>query len=410
MYQSGYLESELFLDGFVDSHIWNVEPSVEYYVDFNAVATGVGTEISPWNLAQVKSYFNYEAGYYPKNGDIVNIKGDIIVSSIDEYVFLFNFGDHKTITIRAWDKPANGLYTISTTNSGMCIFKFDASIDYSSVNIYDCAIFSTGAAGPDPSELKLTERYSSYGYVVFGNCVIISEDSFNINGMSIYIAGSTVSVGGSCVLTTSGDIIFSNSAVNISDTASVVNGLGALSWSYGEFNTDTSSVPGTKYNCVFDNESLEELPTAIGYDDFMENDFNYYIYKITNTENPVPPWYVEDLTDDIMGGERVGIGAFRFAANTYYVDGEKEFSGNGTESDQFTFNQFRNYFCSTVGSECGIEPTGYDTFLMKNIFVPIDSFFLRITDEIGGYVIVRAASISENKAWFIETKESEIPS
>ncbi len=387
-----------------------------YYVDADQVATGTGVSSDPWNLTQLKAYFNYDTGYFPTDGDEIFVRGDIDALVTDAYIFNVDVGDSKAITVRAWDKASNGMFTIATTNSGLDIFRIAATNSDVSIVLHDCAIFPTGTAGPSADPLiivKSLDNSSGVNSFSLKDCMIISEEDISMTGASaaektnITIYGSTLSLGGTATFEIneySDTTLVYDTAVNIVDTASINKSAGSLTWDHCEFNVATGSIDGAKTDCTFDNSSLERMYTLLTAASFYENDFNINIYDITNVGSGATFWTANDLVYDIKGYTRSGIGAFRFESNTYYVDGDEQIGGSGTSSSQFSLDQLRNYFDSSMGVACGIEPTGYDTFLLKNIFAPIDNFFINVDNVIGGWVTIKAADIGINKAWFIETK------
>lgn len=389
----------------------------EYYADFNAVATGTGTEADPWNLDQVKSYYNKEAGYFPVDGDILNVKGDIAPETVDAYLFQVNIGDSITITMRGWDKATNGMYTISTPNSGLDVFRILSGSSDVTLDIQDMVLLPTDTAGSSPADLVLVKTLDNtvdINKIILRDCMIISEEDLHVvsddgsHKTDVSIYGSNISIGDATFyLNDYADIssIF-DSAINLQGTAAINDAGGSINWDHCEFNTTSTPIPGVMADCTFENEKLELLPTVITAAAFYENDFNYMIYDLQNAGSGSIFWSANSMTTDIKGAPRLGIGAFRFEAYNYYVDGSKSISGIGTQVDQFTLNQLRNYFDSSLGDLCGVSPTGFDTFLLKNIFVPIDNFFIYVNNIIGGYVTIKAADIGADKAWFIETKES----
>jgi len=387
----------------------------EYYADVNTIVSGTGIESSPWTLSQLKAYFRDDVGYFPLDGDIVNVRGDINVNVVDSYVFLVAPGENVTITVRAWGKKANGLYTVSMPNSGQEIFRIDTGSSDVTLDIRDMAVLVQDVSGPDLTHLTLVnslDNTAGINNLILRGSMIISEndvravrdDGMNTTSISIY--GSNISIKDASLYFNVGDTLLFDSAINLQGTAGIVPSAFMLIWDHCEFNTVSAPIPGTLVDCTFESPKLDLLPTFLTYSDFYENDFNYRIYDLDNEGNGTAFWDANGMATDIRGSARTGIGAFRFEAYDYYVDGSKTTIGDGTEADQFTFNQFRNYFSSSLGEPCGLTPTGHDTFLMTNIFTPIDNFFIRITDEIGGYVIVKSADIGRDKAWFIETKES----
>jgi len=395
---------------------FDVDPSTssDYYVDVNQVATGAGTEASPWNLAQLKLYLADAPTYFPVDGDIVNIKGDIPIDTVNAYMFLVDPGDSIEITLRAWDKSTNGLWTVTTPNSGHEIFRI-ASSDVT-LNVSDMVVIPQDTAGSGPSDLiiaKSTDNTSGPNSVILRGSMIISDQEVHMTGASttektnITAYGCNFSFEDAAfeINEYSDTTLVYDSVINLQGTASINDSGGTLTWDHCETNVVTGLIPGTKTDCTFSNSSIDDMPTSLTATTFLENDFNYYIYEITNSGNGSVFWIANGILLDIKGYTRAGIGAFRFEAYSYYVDGEKGFSGDGSESDQFMFRQLRNYFDNTEGDSCGVSPTGYDTFLLKNIFTPVDNFFINVNEEIGGYSFIKAADIGRDKAWFIETKD-----
>ena len=394
---------------------FSVLPSTfsEYWIDYNVVAAGAGTAASPWNLAQLKAYFSYSAGYFPTDGDILYAKGDIPIDTVSTYIFNVDVGDSKTITLKAWDKATNGMTTIVTPTSGQDIFRIAATNSDVHLIVQDLVILPTGTAGPSMDPLvvvKSLDNSVAVNSFVFTDSMIISEEDISMTGATektnISIYGSNLSFGGTATFEIdeySNTTLIYDSVINLEDTATI-NATGTPIWTHCESNSPTGSIPGTKTDCTFDNAVIERLPTALTVAQFYENDFNYFIFEISNVGGGIGFWNTNDMSYDIKGYARAGIGAFRFEVNTLYVDGSKVVPGDGTEADQLSFSQLRNFFNNSIGDAVGVSPTGYDTFLLTNIFVPVDDFFININEPVGGYSIIMAADIRTDKAWFIETK------
>ena len=390
------------------------EPS-EYYVDAGAVAPGSGTEADPWDLSQLKAYFEDDVGYFPTDGDIVNVKGDIPAELVDSYLFLVGTLNGVTITVRAWDKAVNGMFTISMPSVGLEIFRIDNGSSDVTLILSGAAILVQDDIGSAPSDdiiIKSLDNTVGVNKLILRGCMILSEYDLHMTGDSgihktdVDIYGSNISIKNAILHINdyTDTVNVYDSAVNLAGTASITDSGGALTWTRCEFNVVSASIPGTATDCVFESQSLALMPSLLEASEFYENDFNYMIYGLSSAGGGATFWLANGISDDIRGATRSGIGAFRFTTGTYYVDGEKSISGTGVESDQFTLNQFRNYFDSSVGNSCNISPTGYDTFMMTNIFKPIDNFFVQIGNEIGGHVMIKSADIGRDKAWFIETE------
>ena len=376
-----------------------------YWTDYNAASSGDGSEANPWDLSQLKAYFNSDTGYHPFSGDVLRVKGDITALSTDAYIFLVDVGN-KTITIKSWDIETNGIHTITTTNSGLDIFRI-ASSD-TEIVVHDMVILTTSTFGPSTDPLVIVKSTGSANQFRLKGCMIISEENISMTGgvdtlATIY--GSNISFGRTATFEINEYSSITgvyDSVINLVDTASINDSGGTLVWSHCE--TNIAILPGTIVNCTFDNDVIERMPTAIAYSELYENDFNHKIYDITNLGSGIAFWAASDIESDIKGYTRTGIGAFRFQTNTIYVSGDKQDSGDGTSGDALTMYQFRNYFNSAIGVPSGITPTGFDTFLMSGIFSPVDNFFVDINNNIGGYVVIKCDDILINKAWFIETK------
>lgn len=391
------------------------EPST-YWVNY-AGGAGSGTELSPWSLTQLKAYFNNDVGYFPTDGDLIYVKGDIVATASDAYIFLVNVGDSKTITIKAWDKETNGMHTISPTKSGIDVFSIESGSSDVHLVIHDCAILPTDTAGPTsalPVLVRSKDDSSGDNSIALKGCMIITRQNFKMvapqshENTDVAIYGSTIVVAGGAmfrIIEHADNALIYDTAVNLEEGSWIHYVSGNLIWDHCEFNCNSPYIPGTKTDCNFNNESLELLPKIVSYSTFLENDFNYYIYNIQNAGRGASIWIANDYAYDIKGYTRLGIGAFRFERNDYYVSGSSQDSGDGSASSPFTLNQLRNYFNSSLGESCGVSPTGYDSFLLKGIFAPVDDFFLNIDEEIGGYITIKCDEIVTNKAWFIETKD-----
>lgn len=395
-----------------------VTPGVatSYYTDLDQSGTGLGTEGNPWNLDQLISYFNHDTGYWPFDGDTLYVKGDVGARPANSYLFMVNVGDSKTITMRAWGQATNGMYTISTADSGYDIFRFADTNSDVRIIMHDAAILTTDVPSPssDPIVIaKSMDNTIAANRFELKDCMVIGEQDISMTGAdtaektNVKIFGSTLSFGGSAVFEIdeySDTTLIYDSVVNLVDTASI-NATGTPVWSHCEFNTLTGPIPGTKNDCTFGNASIERLPSTIEAEAFYENDFNYGIYEIANAGNGSAFWILNDIQYDIVGYTRTGIGAFRFEANTYTVDGSKQLDGDGSSGDAFTLDQMRNYFDSSQGTPCGVSPTGFDTFEMVGIFTMVDDFFININENIGGYTTIKCSAILTNKAWFIEVSD-----
>jgi len=388
-------------------------PSV-YYVDAEAVSGGDGTESSPWNILQLKSYFKSDPGYFPINGDIINVKGNIAAETLNPYTFLVSNVGNITIIIQAWNKTIHGMFTVTMPKSGVNLFQIAPESFNVTLDIRDLVILPQWISGPGASPLSIIKSLggsTGIHHIILRNCMILSDyDVYMSSGpenVKIDIYGSNISLKDAKLYINafSNSLNIYDSVVNLQGSASIHDNGSHLNWNHCEFNKNSSFIPGVKNECTFENIKLNEMPTSIWPEYFNENDFNYWIYNISNAGNGTAFWLANNISLDIRGGIRRGIGAFRFDAYNYYVDGEKTVSGDGSESNPFTFNQFRNYFCDSLGDPCNVSPTGYDTFYMKNIFTPIDNFFIKIHKNIGGYVIIKCHNIGTNKAWLIETKE-----
>jgi len=399
------------------------EGQLEYWADFNAVAPGDGTEVSPWDLSQVKAYFSEDPGYFKSSNylDILNVKGDIVCDDAITALFTINAQPLATgVIIKGWDKQTNGLWTISSTKSGMSIFKFN-DIQYPfgyRVYVSDCAFLITDVDG---ASLDLTTIFDNtvqagihYNDARIQNSIITSENDFVISNECVAdIDGCTISVKDCAIFfenNQSGYTAHYDNVINLSGTAAIIDeSTDGIGFYKCEFNVTESVITQYHSNCIFENLLLENLFTSLDSTTFREKDFNFASFGIQTegyTEWLWGPSGVAISKTDIVGETRLGIGAFIFAIGEYYVDGAKQIPGIGTFEDQLSLNQLRNYFDSSVGDACGISATGHDTFFIKGIFGIIDNFFLSINNDIGGTVTLKAQDIMVNKSWFIETKDS----
>ena len=131
--------------------------STTYYSDYNVVPDGSGTEASPWSLTQLRAYFNSDTGYYPINGDIIYVKGNLVTTAGDAVVFTINVGDDKTIYLRAWDKATNGMHTITVGKEGIDIFSYAATNSNVRIIVEDVAILMRDWPGPSSNTVNMVK-------------------------------------------------------------------------------------------------------------------------------------------------------------------------------------------------------------------------------------------------------------
>lgn len=354
-----------------------------YYVDFEKVASGTGTELDPFNKSQVQDFFDLTMSIPHYDGDSLICKG---VATIDSPVFIETKLTTQTY-IRSWDPDVNGNYILeidpSLSASDVEIFRFTApSLNggiYPDIFVDDAIIL---APTDSCSSLRLYRSYYPMliqSNISFRDCLIIADIeeimlsdttggfiagmnflgcsmSFgsNVNdftwkldawGLPTYIHNSVVAFHG---IPTAYDIDDDDVYVYYSEFNQTQSALGILS------TRESDNVYGNT-----DVNGPEKLPESLTSGDYDVNDFKSTDYVIENQGNP-EDWPVNlGIPYGLSETERQGIGAFYFINTTgrdFYVDFSKVISGTGTELDPWGYSDWNSYW----GGSGDPAPESYD--------------------------------------------------
>jgi hypothetical protein len=300
-------------------------PLAGYYVDFSRLSTGNGSASRPWNMAQMDNYVSHNftattniVNQYVADGDIVHIKG--VGTPFGYNLFQPAATFSGTVTFKAWDLKAYGMYVFDTTNSSSDYYTI---IKHTSTNsnviVKDLCVIANDTSnavlipvGPisDPGV------YSS----IFKNCmffsykanisIIMDEDPvLRFYGCNILSLSSTVfALDGK-------DVDFFDcaikSGITIGDVGTITMHKCEISIAEGDID-NTFGATLVFNSCLFESSAADMLPETVTALTFNKSMFLYSDYGFTVSGGGSIFWASNDFANGMYGENRAGIGMFYF--------------------------------------------------------------------------------------------------
>lgn len=403
----------------VGAFFFDIGVKGKYYAKFtNGQVPGIGTEEYPFNINQVRNYFNSDEGT-PCNVEVadkdiiyINDKYD---SYVDNYLFNLNIDRPISVELRSWKQTSDDLWGICIEqvyeSAPMNIFKSTSS-NLLTLNVHDMLILSPTSipltlVAPEDNINKLSINFFNILSICSHGLDYVKTDrSADVNMyVSTISADDHISFGA----TGSNKLMFVDTVFNIGSEADITVGISSnITFDNCETNRSKSDFNVISINSEYLSSNVELLPLALGLSDYFYGDFAYTKFNLRNQGHGSSYWSSNNCNNGILGEDRLGIGAFFFHNHLVYVWLNAVTLGNGTPDFPFTYQQIRNYFNPDQGDPCNIIAYGGDEVRIKGRLINItynQIFTIGIIIP-KGTIKIKSWDIEKLGMWLIDTANS----